>query len=276
MRWLITIVLVLASLYVFACLAVMFGQDRLTFFPSPGLQASPADYGVVFEDVRIPVADRDSLDAWWIPGPPGTTKVLLFCHGNGANISANTEPAVRLRSAGISVLLFDYRGYGRSTPKFPSEQRVYEDGEAAWSYLVGKRHLQTRDIIIYGKSLGTAVAVELARHHPEAGGLVLESGFTSITDMARLDSRAKYLPLALTLRHRFDSIDKLASIKLPLLVIHGANDDIVPWQFGKRLYDAANQPKTWVLLPGAGHNDTDEVGGEAYMKAVRGFIAGLT
>ena len=198
--------------------------------------------------------------------------MLLYLHGNGGNIASNLEHAVRLRNFGASVLIVDYRGYGRSTGPFPSEAHVYEDAEVAWQYLVQQKKIKPEEIIIYGHSLGGAIAIELASHHPEAGGLIAESTFTSIEDMSKKQHVYSFFPIHLLLSQKFASLSKIPAVKMPALFIHGTGDELASYHMSERLYEAAVGPKKLVLIEDAGHEDCAIVGGEKYKNAVQAFL----
>ncbi|MCS6814450.1 MAG: lysophospholipase, partial [Cyanobacteria bacterium] len=179
----VMIVLLLAAAYVSVCLLLLWQQARFIFFPHATLEKTPETFDLPYETVWIPVtAAKDKpehLHGWWIPARQPHGKVLLYLHGNTNNIGANVEHAGRFHRLGFSVLLVDYRGYGQSEGSFPSEQQVYADAEAAWHYLVQQRGINPEQIVIYGHSLGGAIAIELATRHPQASGLIVESSFTS-------------------------------------------------------------------------------------------------
>jgi pimeloyl-ACP methyl ester carboxylesterase len=256
------IALVLLGAYLWA------QQAHFIFFPEANIRETPADYGVHFEETWLTV-EGEKMHGWWMPG--ASEKTLLYLHGNGINIGANAEHAARFQALGLSVLLVDYRGYGRSHGEFPSEQSVYADASAMWSYLVEDRGIESRKIFIYGHSLGAAVAIELALRHPNAAGLIVESAFTSIADMAERDPLFGLVPVGLILRHHFDSINKIAHLKLPVLFIHGSRDALVPASMSQLLYEAAPHPKRIVLLPGGGHDNSAFIAPRRFMQAVRRF-----
>jgi fermentation-respiration switch protein FrsA (DUF1100 family) len=186
-------------------------------------------------------------------------------HGNGGNLTHRSFPARAIREAGSSVLLLDYRGYGRSGGT-PSEDGLYQDAEAAWDWMVQ----QGLPIVIHGESLGTAVAVHLAVHRP-CKGLVLEMPFTSAADMAkRLVSFAG--PLVV---RAYPTLSRVGKLRAPLLVIHGTDDDLVPFEMGQRVYDAAAQPKQFWAVEGAGHNDLVLVARDEYSKRLSAFYESL-
>src|SRR5437588_12660066 len=177
------IFIALLLVYAIACAGLYFAQAHFIFFPEREITETPRDFGCSFEDVAIPEG-RHTLRGWWLPGNNG--KTVLYLHGNGGNVGANAEHACRFQKMGFSTLLVDYRGYGKSDGGFPSERSVYQDAERAWSYLIEK-HIPPTEIIVYGHSLGAAVAIETAKRHPEARALITESAFTSLADMAERD-----------------------------------------------------------------------------------------
>lgn len=253
---------------VLLCVYLWVRQAHFIFFPQATIRYTPADYGLKFENTWL-IAQGEKLHGWWIQG--ATEKVLLYLHGNGVNIGVNAEHAARFQSLGMSVLLVDYRGYGRSEGAFPSEHSVYADAEAMWRHLVEDRDVEPHNIFIYGHSLGSAVGIELALRHPDAAGLIVESAFTSIRAMARRDFLFRAVPVGLILAHRFDSISKIARLKLPVLFLHGRQDKLVPFSMSQRLYEAAPEPKHIVLLPGGDHDDSASAAPRQYMEAVRDF-----
>ena len=172
---------------------------------------------------------------------------------------------------GFTTLLFDYRGYGMSDGAFPSERSVYADGDRAWSYLMEQR-VAPADVVIYGHSLGGAVAVEIAKRHPDAHALIIESTFTSLADMSERDRMSRVFPLKLLMTERMDSVSKMASIKMPILFIHGTVDTIVPAQMTERLFDRANGSKSLFLVSGAGHENCAAKAGKQYSASVLRFL----
>lgn len=244
-------------------------QRRFLYFPDRGFVAGPADFGLAHEDVELRAEDGTKLHAWWLP-LAGATRTVLFLHGNAGNVSYWVEAATAFREAGWSTLLLDYRGYGRSEGA-PTEQGTYLDARAAWMHLVRDRGLDPFSIVIAGRSLGGGVATWLAQNHP-AAGLVLEATFTSIADVV-----AKVAPLPgirRFVRLGYPSLARMPDLDLPLLVVHGRGDDLVPFEQGRALFDAAASPKRFVELRG-GHNDAFTIDRDAYVAALREFDAGL-
>jgi fermentation-respiration switch protein FrsA (DUF1100 family) len=255
-----------ASVYLFV------EQRTLIFQPRRELIHTPGDFGLRFETVWLPSRDDALLNGWWVPNTDPAAPALLYLHGNDGNIGANAEHAARLNALGFSVFVFDYRGYGVSGGGLPSETTAYEDAEAAWNYLVKTLHAKAENTFIYGHSLGGAIAIDLAVNHPEAAGLIVESTFTSMRDMA--ESRYAYFPVDWLLNQRFDSLAKIGRVRTPVLFIHGKADPLIPYAMTERLYRAAASPKKLVIIPDAGHDNSATVGKAEYADAVREFVAG--
>lgn len=241
--------------------------NQFLYYPESHWMVTPASLGLEAEEVRINSGPGVQLHAWFFPRPRPIAN-MLFCHGNAGNVSHRLDNVAYLLRAGLQVLLFDYRGYGHSSGQ-PSEEGLYEDAAAAWAALV-ERADASKPRIIFGRSLGGAVAVDLAAR-VDADGLIIESTFTSIRTLARL-----FLPLPLPeLPVKYDSLSKIGDIDTPLLVVHGERDELVPFADGQALYEAARGVKSWYPIRGAGHNDTYVAGGEAYFRRLAAFAADL-
>ncbi len=244
--------------------------ESAIFYPDTFMMHSPSDYNLNYEDIWFETADGVRLHGWMIPAdsPEG---LMLFCHGNAGNISHRLDNISRLHSVNISVFIFDYRGYGRSGG-FISEAGLYTDMEAAYREAHGHASRHNLKLVVFGRSLGGVAAVHVASAH-RCSGVILESTFTNLAAMART-----HFPLPFVdglLRDRFNSLGKIPNVKDPLLFFHGDHDEIVPYRYGLELYEAAPEPKEFVPLKGAGHNDTYLVGGEAYFEKLRGFVEKL-
>jgi len=212
-----------------------------------------------------------SLHGWWVASAAWEAKVVLYLHGNDGNVSTSMSDIAPLRELGYAVFILDYRGYGESAGSFPSEKTVYEDAEAAWNYLVDQRGISPARLYIYGHSLGGAIGIELALRHPEAAGLIVESSFTSIREMAKLRKRYALLPMQL-LHQRFDSIQKVSKLKLPVLYIHGTADEVVPYAMGEQLFKASGGRKRFIAIGGGLHANGAAVGGPLFRAAIRDFV----
>jgi uncharacterized protein len=245
-------------------------ETRFIYFPSRGYDATPSALGLAHEDVWLTAEDGVRIHGWYLPVPRARW-VTLVSHGNAGNISHRLDRVLllqeRLRS---SVFLYDYRGYGASEGS-PDETGTYRDARAAYRYLVEEKRVKTDELVLFGESLGSAVSLELALTHP-AAALVLEAPFTSVRDMARTTILA---PLAPFVRTRYDSLERIPRLRMPLLVVQGDRDEIVPPAQGRRLFDAAPEPKRYFAIPGAGHNDTYVVGGAAYWRTIGDFLQTL-
>ena len=246
-------------------------QRELIFFPSRDVQRTPGDLQLQYEEVWLPVAGSESvsMSGWWLRADDASAPTLLYLHGNDLNIAGNIERIAVLRRIGFSVLIMDYRGYGKSGGGFPSEGQMYEDAATAWTYLIRELHADPGHTFIYGHSLGGAVAIELGLHHPEAAGLILEGTFTSIPDMANLIYWM--FPVDWLLNQRFDAMAKIPLLRLPVLFIHGTADAEVPYTMSERLFAAAREPKWLTLIPGGGHEDSADIGGVLYARDVLAF-----
>jgi hypothetical protein len=242
-------------------------ERSFIYFPERELIGDPADFGLPFDDVSFTASDGVRLDGWFVPGESKVT--WLWCHGNAGNISDRLENLRLLHDElGVGVFIFDYRGYGRSEGS-PSEEGTYRDAEAALAYVLSRPDVHPERIVYFGRSLGAGVAVELATRRPPFA-LILESPLPSIAELARHHYR--FLPVGGLLRTKYDSLSKIGNMHVPLLVLHGDRDDIVPFEAGRKLFEAANEPKRFYTIRGAGHNDTYIVGGREYFRALREFV----
>ena len=247
-------------------------EDRFIFHPSRVISRTPGDIGIPFDDVFFTTADGVRLNGWFIPQADARTTFLWF-HGNAGNISDRLLNIKLLHERIPShIFIFDYRGFGRSDGR-ASEDGTYLDGEAAIRYVLGRTENEPNNIVLFGRSLGAAVAAEMATRF-YSRGLILESPFVSIAEMAR----AIFPSITITplLQTRYDVIEKVRRVKIPLLVLHGDADEVVPLEQGKRVFDAALPAnKTFHAIVGANHNDTFIVGGETYFEVLRKFIDAL-
>ncbi len=240
--------------------------ERGIFQPTRDVELAPEDVGLRGEDVFLDTEDGVRIHAYWLPAP-AADRAILFLHGNAGNASHRLPNAAALVGLACHVLLLDYRGYGRSEGK-PSEQGSYRDARAALDHLLGERGIPADRVVIFGRSLGGAVAVDLAQGRALAG-VVLESTFTSAGAVARTIFGR---PAAWLMGNRFDSAGKIADLRSPLLFFHGDRDDIVPFELGQQLFELAPEPKAFETIRGAGHNDTVMVGGRAYLERFRQFL----
>jgi len=245
-------------------------ENRLVYFPPryPEGFPSPQTYQGEVEDVWLLTQDGIRVNAFYHSNS-SSKQALLWFHGNAENIGYNLEHLRMLATIGVNILAVDYRGYGKSEGS-PDEAGVYHDADAAYDYLLKQRHIRAEDVIIYGHSLGGAVAVDLASRRP-CGGLVVQSSFTSARAMARRMFRLPLIEYAA--KSRFDSLEKIREVHAPILIVHGTRDETVPFEMGEQLFRAAPQPKRFYPIAGAGHNDLMEVGGQAYLACLQSFVA---
>lgn len=255
--------------YAGICYALYSYQTKLIYRPLPDIIKTPADTGLAYEDVWIPMGQGEELHAWWVPNP-GSQRTLLFCHGNYGNISYNTERIRFHHAQGCSVLAFDYRGYGQSRGAGPNEAAIFADAEAAWRYLVTKRHIEPDTITVCGHSIGGAVAIHLASCHANIDRLIVESSFTSMRDAVVAKGIYRAFPIELLLTEPFDSMSKIERLTMPVLYVHGDQDFDVPLDFSKQLYAATPNPKQLFIAPGADHN-IETLAGSTYAAVLQDF-----
>lgn len=256
-------------LAIVGCLYFFYPQveNFFIFHPERHLAMVPSQWGLDYEEVNFETPDKTRLHGWFFPlkGDPPT---ILFCHGNAGNISHRLENVKLLLDQRLQVFIFDYRGYGKSTGR-PSESGLYRDGLAAYDFLANQKGVQPHKIVLFGRSLGAAVAIEIALQR-QVRSLIIESPFTSTKEMAR--TVLLFWPISFFSPPHYNNSVKIGRISVPKLIIHGENDKIVPFSMGKKLYDLAQPPKYFFPIKGAGHNDTYVVGGKTYFDALTAFI----
>jgi len=260
-----------------ACLALSAGCSRLVdafvYFPERSLAGAPGAVGLAYEEVRFPAADGTELSGWWIPGRRSGPAVLFF-HGNAGNISGRLDILRRLYDRlGLDVFAFDYRGYGRSSGS-PSEEGLYADAKGARE-LLHARGWDRGGVLLYGRSLGAAVAIQSAAEDPPEA-CVLEAAFTSLDDLARLHYPILSHLVRPWLRDAYPNLERIRKISCPKLFLHGDRDEVVPIGMGWRLFDACQAPKWFRTARGAGHDDPAFVGGDTYWEGWEAFLGELS
>ncbi len=257
----VTIILACAALFFY----IRYIEKRSLFIPYRAVEETPVSIGLNYEDLPIPVQDGVSINAWWVPMRE-EAPTIFFLHGNGGNLSHRLGKIAFFHKLGLNVFILDYRGYGKSTGK-PSERGLYQDSAAAYDYLRKRLMIPAENIIVYGESLGSAVGIELAGKKA-VSALITEGAFTNIADMSR--TVYPFLPTFL-LGSKFDSLSKIKSLKIPVLMIHSKNDEIVPYRLGRKLYDAFSGQKDFLTIDG-GHNESFYNNLNAIEEKIKAFI----
>jgi fermentation-respiration switch protein FrsA (DUF1100 family) len=248
----------------------MRSEKGVVFFPTRELEGTPEDSQLAYENVFFPAADGTRLHGWFVPAAnPKVRATLLWFHGNAGNISHRLDNLVLLhRYLDLSIFIFDYREFGLSDGAI-SKAGTYHDAQGAWSYLVEERHIDPRDILLFGRSLGTALAVFIASAKP-CLGVILEAAFTSSHDIL-----GRYFPWGVPaelLQSSYDNLSIIDRIHAPILFIHGEHDEAIPMELAERLYQRAKTAVRFYRVIGAGHNDTYVVGGRAYFNQWQTFL----
>jgi fermentation-respiration switch protein FrsA (DUF1100 family) len=242
------------------------------YHPAPWIDRDWARItGLPLQDVTFQAADGTQLFGWFVPSA-AQAPVLLWCHGNAGNIIHRLENLAELHNIGLAVFLFDYRGYGRSRGR-PSEKGLYQDALAAYAHLVDARGIDPGQIVLFGRSLGAAVAGDLASRR-RAAGLILESAFPSIAAVVK--NHVWGLPGHWLLVAQFNLAERLPRIGMPVLIIHGDRDQIIPFQLGEQVFAAALSPKEFYRVHEADHNNLYSVGGTEYFRRLRQFVQQTT
>lgn len=280
-KWLLFVGIALIIAYIAICIFLVLFQKRLIFFPSSIIEITPENVNLPYEDVWLSVFHKkgklEKIHGWWIPANFNRSYfqyVVLYFHGNAGNIGANVEQAYEFHKLGFDVLLIDYRGYGLSTGNFPSEAQIYEDIEIVWNYLVNQRQINPKNILVYGHSLGGAIAIELATRHPQMSGLIIKSSFTSIQNIVNYKGGIyKFFPVKLLLNQKFDSISKLRKLDIPILLIHGTKDVLVPTYMSQELFAVTPvKIKDLYIVPDASHNNITAIAGDKYLHKINEFV----
>ena len=266
MRMLGSLVLVVSALFLGLMLLLFVFQEKMVFFPGKRLGDTPEAAGLQYEDVYLVTDDDIKIHGWYVPHPDAQA-TLLFFHGNAGNLSHRLESISIFHDIGLAVFIIDYRGYGRSEGR-PTERGTYRDAMAAWNYLVGERRLRPDEIIVFGRSLGGAVAAALAAKVTPAA-VILESTFTSIKDLGK--HYYPYLPVSWIARIHYPVDEYIASFQCPVLVIHSNQDEVVPARLGQRLFDSAPEPKMFLPVSGD-HNNGFLLSRDVYVKGIQRFL----
>ena len=265
---LLNLIVTLVVAYLAIVFLVFAAQAQLIYFPKTEseLAVTPERVGLAFESVEITTSDDETIHGWFVPVPDAQGTVLFF-HGNAGNISHRMDYMPMFQRLGYNLFIFDYRGYGQSSGS-PSEAGTYLDAQAAWHYLTEVKGIAPSQIVLYGESLGGPIAAWLAAREKPAS-LILASSFTSAPDLA--ETIYPYLPVRLIARFSYNTLESLASNTAPLLVMHSPQDEIVPFEHGQRLFQAASEPKQFLTLEG-GHNTGFVFTREEWVTALGAFL----
>ncbi len=251
---------ILALMYIF--------QSKLIYFPTTNINTNPNSVGLEYQSIIFESNDKTKLHAWYIPKKDAKT-TILFLHGNAGNISHRLSSIELFNSLGMNVFIFDYRGYGLSEGS-PSEQNTYDDAKNAWNYLLKDKNIKAENIIIFGRSLGGAIAAKLGSSaKPKA--IILESTFTTIKELA--SDVYPFVPEAL-IHFSYETTKYLKDINYPILVIHSEDDNIIPFKYGEAIFKNANEPKTFVKIRGD-HNYGFLQSKDIYLPALKKFLQEL-
>ena len=265
----LSVIRIALAVYVGLCVLLVFRQKTYIYIPGKDMAFSPLDVGLEFEAVNLQTVDNESLVAWYVSAEEPDAKTILFCHGNAGDLGSRVDAMRTLHDLGFNIFFFDYRGYGHSTGS-PTEGGTYQDARAAWAYLVKERGAPAEKLVIYGRSLGGAVAVRLAS---EVGvvALVLESTFSSARDMAA--GMFPLLPSRLLCRYRYNSHALIDSVNMPVLIAHSREDEMIPFKMGQRLFARAKEPKAFYEGRG-GHNEGILESDAEYQEMLKAFVSG--
>jgi len=266
MAVLITILSIVAAVYLGLSAMLFLTQSRVLYQPSRGYDYNPADYGLEYEAVSLATPDGVALVAWFVPAE-GAERTVLFCHGNAGNISHRLDTLKMFHELGLNCLIVDYRGYGQSTGK-PTEIGTKIDILAGFQWLIEEKGMRPEEIILFGRSLGGSVAAMISKDvHPAA--LVLESTFTSFDDVGA--HYYPWLPVRLFSRFEYNTLEAVKEVTCPVLVIHSPDDEIIPYKFGQQIFAAANEPKQFADLKGT-HNEGIYDNGDLYKQIWQNWL----
>lgn len=258
--------IILLVVYSFIVGAMYWKQDSLIYYPEREITQTPQSINLQYENVTFRAKDGINISGWYIPVKDKKTTVI-FCHGNAGNLSSFLEHIKMLNGLRLNVLAFDYRGFGKSEGS-PSEEGTYLDAEAAWDFLINELKANPKDIIVAGYSIGGAVATELAVRK-QIAALIVESSFASLIDLAQ--KYYPWLPVKMISKYQYASAVKVASLQCPKLFVHSPDDEIVPFEQGRELYEKASQPKEFLMIKG-GHNDGIFLSAKTYAEGMIKFF----
>ena len=267
---LISIAVLLIGGYIGLGALLYFMQPKLVYYPLRDIPTTPRELQIAYEEVFFLTADGVGLTGWYVPAKNSGDLTVLFCHGNGGNIGYYLDTINILHEMGVNSFIFDYRGYGLSEGT-PSEEGTYADAYAAYQWLIRQKQCEPNTIVVFGRSLGGSIAAQLASR-TAVRGLWLESAFTSYADMAAY--HYPYFPVRRLCRYTYDTLAYLRNVRCPVIVIHSPDDEIVPFEMGRRLYEAAGEPKQFVQITGS-HNEGFVESGSQYTAPISNWLKSL-
>ena len=265
----ITILSIIAAVYIGLSVVLFLMQSKILYQPMRDYDYRPEDYGLAYEAVSLTTPDGVTLAAWYVPAE-GAELTVLFCHGNAGNISHRLDTLRMFNELGLNCLIVDYRGYGKSTGK-PTEIGTKIDILAGFQWLIEEKRMRPEQIILFGRSLGGSIAAVIAKD-VNPGGLVLESAFTSFDDVGA--HYYPWLPVRLFSRYDYNTLEAVKQVTCPVLVIHSPDDEIIPYKFGRQIFDAANEPKQFAELKGT-HNEGFYDNADLYKQIWRDWLGQL-
>ena len=256
---------IIAILFIVLC--VRWFERSSIYFPYRTIESTPDAVGLRYDDVYFKTSDGVRLNGWFIPASDPPRATVLFCHGNAGNISHRFDTIRIFNDLGLNVFIFDYRGYGRSKG-LPSEKGTYLDALAAYEYLLTRKDVDKKRIVVYGKSLGGAVGVELAAKTGVCA-VISDSAFTSTIDIGK--EVYPFLPLKLFITMKYDTLSRIGELSVPVLVIHSEEDEIIPFHHGQKLFEEAAEPRKFHRMRG-GHNDAIIIYGDEFKEGIDVFL----
>jgi fermentation-respiration switch protein FrsA (DUF1100 family) len=258
--------LIIIAVFVAFKIVFIFLEQKSLYHPTKEILNTPESLGIGFENVVFKTSDGQSLNGWFVPAQ-GARVTVLYCHGNAGTIADRLHKVTFFNGMGVNFFIFDYRGYGKSTGR-PSEKGLYRDAQAAYDYLLSRGDVDKNKIVAYGKSLGGPVAADVCSNR-NVSALILEGSFASVLLRAR--QMYPFLPMQLLVTQRYDAMAQVKRLRIPKLIVHGRQDDVIAFRFGEMLFAAAVEPKQFLPFEG-GHNDDVYVVSPGFRDVVLGFL----
>jgi uncharacterized protein len=263
--------------YLSANIALFLAQERLLYHPSSQLGTNPSALNVAYQEIQVPVGKTEKMRGWWLSAQGSPRGTVIYFQDLDGNIATkdNVDRAGQFAAAGLNVLMVDYRGYGKSGGSYPAEKQLYVDADWIWNYATKERKLNPKQTLIYGHGLGTGLAIYLAQKHPEASGAIVQNSFTSIPDLMGKSWQYKIFPLDLLLTQKFNSGDRVKTLTIPTLYIHGTADKKIPSEMSRTLYNATAAPNKQITMVANGEHDlaSPEYQTPQHQETLREFIS---